>query len=106
MVRTASSVTSTLRSVLWPGRHCNIAVIEPEWPPLRGGASGSTREAMRSHCLQVRHADAVRFTLHRINEVSVLAHERVSLRAAHKPALTDIDHELEFAHFDGHAVTE
>src|SRR5919112_6681807 len=70
----------------------------------RAGSLG--REKVRFQCFGVWRADAVRSALNGIDEVPILADERIALCCANGPALADIDHDLELGQLDGHAVAE
>src|SRR3954454_10625132 len=79
---------------------------EPKRTALAGRMGCAARETVRSYGLGIWCADTVRFTLHGVDEVAILTHERIALRLPNGPTLAHIDHQLELRHLHCHAITE
>ena len=70
-------------------------LIEVNRAALARRAGSFGREPVRLQCFGVWGTDAVRSAPHSINEVPILANERITLSCANWPTLADIDHDLE-----------
>src|SRR5215208_2440689 len=100
-----------------PGRSTPIErmILVPDMCPLgsqlddatlAGGSGGGRGEPMGLDGLSVGGADPVHLSSHRVDEISVLADERIALGLLDRATPADVDHQLELGHLDRHPLAE
>src|SRR5438067_7801751 len=95
----------------WCGPYASLDMPLRSLPKVQHAAFpqrllGTGREPVCPERLTVGHPEAIRLAPDGIEEVAVLAHERVALRGCDWPAAPHVDHDLVFGDLQHHGVAE